>query len=155
MKMLMVCLGNICRSPMAEGILQQKAKAAGFDWIIDSAGTNGLHNGEHPHHLSQKICKQNGIDISQQVSRKFTLNDFDEYDLIFAMSKDVLSDLKKWRWNPRDIEKTSLLLEQTHPGMQMDVPDPWYGNEDGYIEVYALIEAACENIISTHKNNKS
>jgi len=154
MKMLMVCLGNICRSPMAEGILQHKAKAAGFDWIIDSAGTNGLHNGEHPHHLSQKICKQHNIDISHQVSRKVILSDFDDYDLIFAMSKDVLNDLKEWNYNPANTHKISLFLEQTHPGKRMDVPDPWYGNEDGYIEVYGLIEAACEAIITSHKKNK-
>ncbi len=154
MKILMVCLGNICRSPIAEGVLQHKANAAGFDWLIESAGTNGLHNGEQPHHLSQKICRQNGMDISHQVSRKVSVTDFDTYDLIFAMSKDVLSDLQAIRWNTSDAQKISLLLEQTHPGMRMDVPDPWYGNEDGYIEVFAMINAACDAIINAHQNNK-
>src|SRR5580704_914677 len=94
MKVLMVCLGNICRSPLAEGILRQKARAAGLDWEIDSAGTNGYHNGEAPHHLSQKVARHNGIDISKQRSREFTAADFQRFDKIYAMAGDVIDDIQ-------------------------------------------------------------
>src|SRR5512138_2458905 len=86
MKILMVCLGNICRSPLAEGILQDKAWKAGLKWSIESAGTNGYHNGEAPYPLSQKVSRLNGIDISKQRSRKFVADDFDRFDKIYAMS---------------------------------------------------------------------
>ena len=91
----MVCLGNICRSPLAEGILQEKANNAGLNWIVQSAGTNGFHTGEQPHHLSQKVALMNGIDISNQVACRFTKNDFSKYDRIYAMAKDVMHDMKK------------------------------------------------------------
>ena len=86
MKFLMVCLGNICRSPLAEGILQHKAKAAGLNWIVESAGTNGYHTGEPPHHLSQKVALLNGINISNQKSRKFIAKDLNEYDTKIALN---------------------------------------------------------------------
>ena len=86
----MVCLGNICRSPLAEGILQQKAKAAGLDWEVDSAGTNGYHIGEAPHPLSQKVARLNGIDLGHQRARKFLADDFQRWDKIYVMAEDVL-----------------------------------------------------------------
>ncbi|HLG41641.1 MAG TPA: hypothetical protein VI461_18315, partial [Chitinophagaceae bacterium] len=89
MKILMVCLGNICRSPLAEGILQDKAFKAGLSWSVESAGTNGYHDDEPPHRLSQKVAKLNGIDISSQRSRRFVPEDFEMYDKIYAMAADV------------------------------------------------------------------
>ena len=94
MKVLMVCLGNICRSPIAEGVLQQKVKQLGLDWEVDSAGTNGFHNGERPHDMSQMVSKLNGIDISGQRSRPFRAEDFEQYDLIIPMAADVWRDIK-------------------------------------------------------------
>ena len=94
MKILMVCLGNICRSPLAEGILEHKAKKAGLQWQVDSAGTNGYHTGEAPHHLSQKVAKHYGLDICHQRSRKFVKEDFDRYDKIYALADDVLDEIK-------------------------------------------------------------
>ena len=94
MKILMVCLGNICRSPLAEGILQQKAFSAGLTWSIESAGTNSYHIGEPPHPLSQKVAKINGIDISKQRARRFKAEDFESYDKIYALANDVLEDIK-------------------------------------------------------------
>ena len=94
MKILMVCLGNICRSPLAEGILKKKAAEAGLHWIIDSAGTNSCHLGEAPHHLSQKVARQNGVDISKQCSRKFLGEDFECFDKIYAMAADVIEEMK-------------------------------------------------------------
>jgi protein-tyrosine phosphatase len=148
MKILMVCLGNICRSPMAEGILREKASVAGLDWIVDSAGTNSYHTGEPPHALSQKVAKLHGIDISRQVARRFIKADADEYDKIYVMAADVFNDVKKILGTQS--HKVEMFLENLYPGKKMDVPDPWYGTEDGYHEVYALIDKACDAIIEKH-----
>ncbi len=150
MKILMVCLGNICRSPLAEGILQHKANEAGLNWQVDSAGTNGYHNGEAPHPLSQKIAKQNGIDISNQKSRKLTQDDFDQFDHLYAMANDVLSDMMVIGGKKFDSSKSTLLLETTFPGLNKDVPDPWYSGEDAYVRTYELIEKACDAIIADY-----
>jgi protein-tyrosine phosphatase len=150
MKILLVCLGNICRSPLAEGILQHKAQQAGLDWTIDSAGTNGYHTGEAPHHLSQKIAKANGIDISKQVSRRFTKEDIEKYDVIFAMAADVLQDIKRIAKEQFDEQKVKLFLNEMYPGENRDVPDPWYGEEDGYTDVYTILNETCEAIIKQH-----
>src|SRR5215467_1462139 len=109
MKILMVCLGNICRSPLAEGILKQKVKKAGLPWTIESAGTNGYHIGEPPHHLSQKVAKLNGIDICDQRARAFTADDFKRYDKIYAMSSDVIDEMKWIARNKFDRSKVDLL----------------------------------------------
>lgn len=147
----MVCLGNICRSPLAEGILQDKAWKAGLNWSVESAGTNGYHNGEPPHRLSQKVAKLNGIDISQQRSRKFTAEDFQQYDIIYALAGDVIDDMRRIAKQQFQPLKVRLLLNELHPGEDRDVMDPWYGGEDGYHEVYAVIDAACEAIVLKYK----
>ncbi|GAB2667757.1 low molecular weight protein-tyrosine-phosphatase [Flavihumibacter cheonanensis] len=151
MKILMVCLGNICRSPLAEGILQAKAAAAGLNWQIDSAGTNGYHVGESPHPLSQKVAKINGIDISQQRARRFRAADFEEFDLIYAMAEDVIDEMKSIARQRFDAAKVDLLMNVLHPGKNLDVPDPWYGTEPGYHEVYAMISQACDKLIENHQ----
>lgn len=150
MKILMVCLGNICRSPLAEGILAHKAKEAGLKWEVDSAGTNGYHVGEAPHQLSQKVAKLNGIDICEQRARQFVKEDFDRYDLLYAMADDVLEDMKRIGKEKYDGNKAILFLEELHPGQFKSVPDPWYGTEPGYHEVYALINETCEKIIDKY-----
>ena len=150
MKVLMVCLGNICRSPLAEGILQEKIKKAGLNWEVDSAGTNGLHVGEQPHRLSQKVAKMRGIEIGNQQSRRFVKEDFDRFDRIYAMAADVVEEMK-WIGKERyDANIVKLLLNESHPGKNKDVPDPWYGSEPGYHQVYDLIDAACEAIIKKY-----
>ncbi len=151
MKILMVCLGNICRSPLAEGILQAKAAAAGLNWQIDSAGTNGYHVGESPHPLSQKVAKINGIDISMQRARRFRAADFEEFDLIFAMAEDVIDEMKSIARQRFDAAKVDLLMNILHPGKNLDVPDPWYGTEPGYHEVFAMISQACDKLIENHQ----
>jgi protein-tyrosine phosphatase len=144
MKILMVCLGNICRSPLAEGILQKLANAKNLNWKVDSAGTNGLHNGEAPHRLSQKVARLHSIDISQQRSRKFTKDDIKNYDLIFAMANDVMDDIQRIAGASFDTTKVKLFLNNN-----MDVPDPWYGGENGYHEVYDIIKERCEEIVAS------
>ncbi|MES1220435.1 MAG: low molecular weight protein-tyrosine-phosphatase [Bacteroidota bacterium] len=147
MKILMVCLGNICRSPMAEGILQDKAFKAGLKWSVKSAGTNGYHIGEAPHRLSQKVALQHGIDISQQRARKFVPADFDHFDKIYAMAGDVLDEMKYIAKNKYNESKVDLLMNELYPGKNRDVPDPWYGPEPGYHEVFDMMNAACDKII--------
>lgn len=146
----MVCLGNICRSPLAEGILQDMAFKQGLNWSVESAGTNHYHTGEAPHRLSQKVAKEHGIDISAQRARSFTAGDFKIYDKIYALAGDVLSEMKRIGGREFNPEKTELLLEELYPGQDRDVPDPWYGTEPGYHAAYDLIEKACEKIISKY-----
>jgi protein-tyrosine phosphatase len=152
MKILMVCLGNICRSPLAEGILQDKAFKAGLTWSIESAGTNSYHTGEPPHKLSQKVARLNGIDISNQRAKRFTAADFDMYDKIYALAGDVMDEMKRIAKNKFNISKAELLMNEIYPGKNMDVPDPYYGPEPGYHEVYKMIDEVCDTIILKYKS---
>jgi protein-tyrosine phosphatase len=148
MKILMVCLGNICRSPLAEGILQEKAFKAGLNWSVESAGTNQYHTGDAPHPLSQKVAKLNGIDISHQRARRFIADDFERYDKIYALAGNVLDEMKHIAKKKFDPRKADLLLNELYPGEDRDVDDPWSGPESGYHSAYELIEKACDAIIT-------
>ena len=147
MKILMVCLGNICRSPLAEGILKHKVQQKGLDWVVESAGTNNYHIGEPPHRLSQKVARLNGIDICEQRARKFVKEDFDRYDKIYAMASDVIDDIKWIAGEKYDPSKVELFLNELYPGRNKDLPDPWYGPEPGYHEVFELIDKTCDRIV--------
>jgi protein-tyrosine phosphatase len=146
----MVCLGNICRSPLAEGILRQKALAAGLDWEVDSAGTNGYHTGEAPHPLSQKVALLGGIDISRQHARQFSPADFQRFDKVYAMAGDVVDNIRRIAGKKFDPTKIDLLMNEVHPGKDEVVPDPWSGPEPGYQAVYKMISAAADRIISKY-----
>ena len=146
----MVCLGNICRSPLAEGILQHKADMAGLKWKVDSAGTANYHVGEPPHKLSQKVARMNGINISQQCCRQFKKHDMLAFDKIYVMDSENYIDVRRISGELWDEEKTDLLLNELYPGKNMGVPDPWYGNEDGYHKVFKLISDACDMIIEKY-----
>ncbi len=146
----MVCLGNICRSPLAEGILQQKVMEAGLDWKVESAGTNSYHTGEPPHPLSQKVALLNGIDISRQRARRFNAEDFEEYDRIYALAGDVLDEMRRIAKNRFDPAKAMLLMDELHPGKYLDVPDPYYGEEPGYHEVFDMIDEVCNVIVEKY-----
>jgi protein-tyrosine phosphatase len=150
MKILMVCLGNICRSPLAEGILQDKAFKAGLTWSVESAGTNSYHIGEPPHPLSQKIARINGIDISNQRKRQFTAADFEIYNKIYALAEDVMDDIRQIAWKKFDATKIDLLMNELYPGKNMDVPDPYYGSETDYHKAYKMIDEACNVIIEKY-----
>lgn len=154
MNILMVCLGNICRSPLAEGILQHKADKAGLEWKVDSAGTNGYHVGEAPHKLSQKIAKLKGLDISRQCARRFKADDFEKYDKIYAMAGDVIDEMKWIAGDQYDALKVELLMNELHPGQNEDIPDPWYGTEPSYHTTYELIDKATDALISKYKNSE-
>jgi protein-tyrosine phosphatase len=150
MKILMVCLGNICRSPLAEGIMKAVIAKAGLDWTVDSAGTAGYHVGEPPHRLSQKVAKQNGIDISKQQCRQFTANDLLLFDKIYVMDSDNYNEVKRISGKHWQAQKVDLLLNASYPNQNRQVPDPWYGGEEGYHEVFDLITKACAAIIQQH-----
>jgi len=150
MKILMVCLGNICRSPLAEGILQDKAFKAGLKWSVESAGTNQYHTGEPPHPLSQKVAALNNINIGNQRARRFKANDFETYDKIYALAEDVLDEIKRIAGKKFNASKVDLLMNEMYPGKNMDVPDPYYGTEPGYHKVYKMIDEVCDAIVQKY-----
>lgn len=154
MRVLIVCLGNICRSPIAEGVLRFMAEQRGLNWTVHSAGTNSYHTGEAPHRHSQAVCKANGIDISMQRARRFKASDLDNYDLIYAMATDVLADMKQQAGRHADFSNVRLFLDEQAPGQQASVPDPWYGDEDGYLPVYRLIEENCAFIMDKYSGQR-
>ena len=148
MKVLMVCLGNICRSPLAEGILKEKVKENGLKWEVDSAGTSGWHDGALPDTRSIEIANQNGIDISDQRSRKFLKSDFKNFDLILAMDSSNYQNIHALAENDTEKEKVKLILNYSFPGENRTVPDPYYDN--GFPQVYEMLEKACQCIIETY-----
>lgn len=154
MKILMVCLGNICRSPLAQGILQHKCNEAGLSIEVESAGTSGYHAGERPHTNTIRVAKENGIDISNYRSSMFRPSDFDKYDLIYAMDYNNYLDIKrssKHKWNEAKIK---LFLNELHPGKNEEVPDPWYGTYEGFQSVYMLIDQTCDKIMERIKQSQ-
>ena len=141
----MVCLGNICRSPLAEGILKRKIEESNLDWTVDSAGTSSWHIGERPHKGSIDIARKNGIDISNQKGRQFSVRDFDAFDLILAMDSENYQNIIGLVESESQKEKVKLMLNYAHPGSNMAVPDPYYTGD--FQEVYDLLELACTNFI--------
>ncbi len=146
MRILMVCLGNICRSPMAEGVMRHKIEKYNLDAEVDSCGTAPYHIGEAPDHRGIKTLEKYNIDISQLLGRQFQVSDFDFYDLIFAMDTSNYSNLVALARNKKDKEKIKLLMNEIYPGQQIIVPDPYYGGVEDFEETYALVEEACEHL---------
>ena len=155
MKILFVCLGNICRSPIAEGVLSTLAIQHHLPWKIASAGTESFHVGEQPHRYSQHVCKEKGLDISHQRAAQFNQDDLQKYDLIYAMSQDVYDILKKTCGSSFNSSKIRLFLEELYPSQNRSVKDPWYGELDGYYEVYEEIRKGCEAIIAHHSRTEN
>lgn len=149
-KVLMVCLGNICRSPLAEGVMASLTIPDRI--IVDSAGTAGYHVGNPPDPRSIAVAAAHGIDIGRQRCRKFQATDFEEFDYIFAMDLENLAHIREMASNARERQKVSLLLEAGGFG-KMEVPDPYYGGEDGFQYVYGLIEQACQKILEDLERN--
>ncbi len=150
MKILMICLGNICRSPLAEGIMKKKIEKENLNWQVDSAGTGGYHIGNLPDERSISTAAKYGIDISNQRARKVRSIDYEEFDLLFAMDTYNYQDLLK---NAKEEEqsKIKLILNELYPMQNKSVPDPYYGQKDGFEEVYEMLDLACENIILNYK----
>lgn len=155
MKILMVCLGNICRSPLAEGIMKEKLKKFNLKGEVDSAGTSGYHAGAIPDPRSVKTASDHGIDITYQRSRRFRVEDFDKFDLIFAMDDYNYSDLVGMARNKADIQKISMLMDSRYPGQMKSVPDPYYGQGDGFKTIYDMMNEGCEAIAQKLASNNS
>jgi len=143
-KILMVCLGNICRSPLAEGILKSKLNPDFY--IVESAGTSAYHIGELHDHRSIAIAKKNGIDISNQRARKFIANDFNEFDLIYAMDIENYHNICSLSTNKSNLLKVKLILNEINPLKDLSVPDPYYGGDFGFENVYEMLDKACSII---------
>ena len=146
----MVCLGNICRSPLAEGILQSKVNNTLF--LVDSAGTAAYHVGNLPDERSIAVARSYGIDITYQKARKFTVKDFDTFNIIYVMDASNYQNVLLVARNDSDIQKVKMILNETHPDKNESVPDPYYGGNAGFENVYKMLEEACtviaENITS-------
>lgn len=141
----MVCLGNICRSPLAEGIL--KAKTNQLDVVVDSAGTAAYHIGEQPDIRSIAIAKKYGIDLTDQKARQFCTNDFDDFDKIYAMDTSNYANILSLARNESDKNKVDLILNEINPNSFQSVPDPYYGGDNGFQDVYDMLDEACDRIV--------
>lgn len=147
MKALMICLGNICRSPMAEGILRHRAKERGIQLELDSCGTNGLHNGEQADRRARATLDKKGIDISDLRSRQITRSDFDEFDELFVMDHSNLKNVLSLAQNADQEQKVKLFLNEAFPGEDRQVPDPYYGGDEGFESVYQMLSKAADNFL--------
>jgi protein-tyrosine phosphatase len=140
----MVCLGNICRSPLAEGILASKLPKEKF--IVDSAGTGDYHIGKQPDVRSIAVAEKNGIDITKQKARQFSEKDFEDFDYIFAMDNSNQIDILELAKTTEEKAKVNLILNELFPAENVDVPDPYFGVENGFANVYELLNEVCEVI---------
>ena len=145
-KVLMVCLGNICRSPLAEGILNSKINPEKV--FVDSAGTAAYHVGNAPDERSIQVAEKYGIDLTNQRARKFTAKDFSNFDYIFAMDESNYDNILALATSKEDEAKVRLIRNETHPNKNLSVPDPYYGGKEGFENVYQMLDEAC-NVIAT------
>ena len=141
----MVCLGNICRSPLAEGILKNKTQ--NLDVFVDSAGTSSYHVGNLPDSRSIEIANKNGIDLTYQRARQFSEKDFDDFDKIYAMDTNNYSNIISLGRNQSDRDKVDVILNELTPKSYDSVPDPYYGAGDGFQIVYDMLDNACDAIV--------
>ena len=153
MKILMVCLGNICRSPLAEGIMQMHLNSNDIEGIVDSAGVLSFHEGDPPQPGSIRVAANHGLDISNQKSRPFVADDFDKFDLIFTMDRSVHEQIASLTTNPNYLSRTHLLLDYAGNIELQDVPDPYRMPDDAFEKVYQLIDEACRIIVSKIKTD--
>ena len=148
-KILMVCLGNICRSPLAEGILKSKLPSNKF--IVDSAGTANYHVGSQPDRRSIAVGKKYGIDISNLKGRQFSAKDFDAFDYIYVMDESNYYDVISLARNENDKKKVNFILNEIYPNQNHEVPDPYYGGEQGFENVFKMLDEACTIIADSLK----
>lgn len=149
MKILMVCLGNICRSPLAEGILKHKCAQKKLDWYIDSAGTGKWHLGAAPDKRSVQIAAKHHIDISGQRARTVNSSDYEEFDIIFAMDTSNYKNLMQWALDKEEEAKIKLIMDEVYPNDMMSVPDPYF-DDDGFQIVFDMLDKACDKIIEKY-----
>ena len=154
-KILMVCLGNICRSPLAEGILKAKLSKK---FTVDSAGTANYHTGSAPDQRSIAVAKKYGLNISDLKGRQFTVSDFDKFDFIYVMDDSNYNNVAKLARNEDDLSKVNFILNEVYPNENFDVPDPYYGGNDGFENIYYMLNEACTiiaNNLTSEQNDIS
>jgi protein-tyrosine phosphatase len=151
MRVLMVCLGNICRSPMADGWLRHKVKKHGLSIEVDSAGTANYHVGAKPDHRMVRLSQEYGVSINELRARQFSVADFDNYDIIFAMDKSNEQNILRLARNEADKQKVKLFLNELYPNQDLEVPDPYYGTDMNFKEVIELLDQATNAFL---KNNQ-
>lgn len=148
MKILLVCLGNICRSPMAEGILRNMISEHGLGWQTDSAGTGNYHVGEQPDKRAMKTMRERGIDISDLRARHLRASDFEEFDLLLAMDANNLQNMRQVAPSRELAKKARLMMDYAPDHALREVPDPYFGGEEGFVEVYEMLTEACTDLIA-------
>ncbi|HMQ48632.1 MAG TPA: low molecular weight protein-tyrosine-phosphatase [Saprospiraceae bacterium] len=146
MRILMVCLGNICRSPLAEGIMRHKIEVNQLDWEVDSAGTGSWHIGEAPDTRSIAIARKHGLDISHQTARQVQVADLETFDLILTMDSSNYRDVLSLAQNEAQQQKVNMILNYAFPESDESVPDP-YWDSNGFAAVFQMLEEACEQIV--------
>jgi protein-tyrosine phosphatase len=154
MKILMVCLGNICRSPLAEGILAAKLTKHKIQGIVDSAAVSSYHTGESPDERAIRVAKENNIDISSQRARRISKSDFEKFDLILSMDHSVHEEVMNVAPGGTDTDKARLFLEFSGYSGNPNVPDPYFGEYEGFRDVFQLLDEQCENILQKLMNEE-
>jgi protein-tyrosine phosphatase len=150
----MVCLGNICRSPLAEGILKHKIKEHNLEWKVDSAGTSAYHAGNLPDDRSIAVGNLHGIDITDQRSRHFTIEDFEDFDKIFVMDASNYQNVLKLAKTDEQRDKVEMIMNLVNPNFNQQVPDP-YWEKGGFENIYQMLDKACEQLIKNKSTNLS
>lgn len=150
----MVCLGNICRSPLAEELLRKKANESGLKIEVDSAGTESYHVGEQPDLRTRDNAKTHGIDLSHIRARQFSTRDFDYFDKIYVADSNVMREVMALARDHRDIAKVDYLLNVLDSGLNRVVPDPYYGNGGGFEQVFRILDEVCGRIVELIQNNR-
>ena len=157
MKILFVCLGNICRSPLAEGILRDKINKAGLQdkVTVDSVGFEPFHQGDSPDNRAIRVAREHGIDIKDHRARLFTVEDFDQSDLIYVMDRNNYSDVLAMVRDQEDINKVDYIMNVLRPGSDAAVPDPWYGYQQDFERTYQLLDTATTALLDDLKESIS
>lgn len=154
LRILMVCLGNICRSPIADGLLRRKVKENNLNILVDSAGTAAYHIGKAPDSRMCSTAEEFGTNIKNLVARKFTINDFDDFDIIYAMDESNRQNILSLARNNSDRKKVRLILDELDSNSNLSVPDPYYGSIEDFKAVYELVEKVTSVIITKIKNGE-
>jgi protein-tyrosine phosphatase len=150
----MVCLGNICRSPMADGLLRRKVKEQNLNVLVDSAGTSNYHIGSPPDQRMIETAKSRGTEIQDLRARQFSKNDFQDFDLIYVMDESNLSNVNRLSAGDLEQQKVRLILDELYPNEHMHVPDPYYGSMKDFMDVYELLDNVTDVIIEKIKNGE-
>lgn len=154
MRILMVCLGNICRSPMADGLMRKKVTDNNLDVVVDSAGTGDWHVGHAPDSRMLETAKRNGVPIDELRGRQFKVADFDEFDRIIVMDKSNFKNVAKLARDEKDTQKIKMFLNLTHPGKDIEVPDPYFGGDEGFQDVFEMLDAGTDVLLKELKEIK-